>query len=144
MQSEEAVATSDKVPTDRATAAPVGATGAAAAAVSDVSVACVAAATDATSVACRIQGVAQPAIRIQDMPERQRVDGEKLPSDVTHVQNEQRRERHWRRLVRSELRDRFITAMYVLDHSLYLKDGGVSQVSLHLWLFVLFFSFWFY
>uniref|UniRef100_M4BCW9 Mediator complex subunit 15 KIX domain-containing protein n=1 Tax=Hyaloperonospora arabidopsidis (strain Emoy2) TaxID=559515 RepID=M4BCW9_HYAAE len=45
------------------------------------------------------------------MPERQRVDGEKLPSDVTHVQNEQRRERHWRRLVRSELRDRFITAM---------------------------------
>ncbi|CAH0488441.1 unnamed protein product [Peronospora farinosa] len=32
-------------------------------------------------------------------------------SEVTHVQNEQRRERHWRRMVHSELRDRLVAAM---------------------------------
>lgn len=34
-------------------------------------------------------------------------------SQVTHMQNEQRRERHWRRMVHSELRDRLVAAMYV-------------------------------
>lgn len=47
----------------------------------------------------------KPANRQQDEP--------MTASQVTQMQNEQRRERHWRRTVHSELRDRLVAAMYV-------------------------------
>ncbi|OWY97021.1 hypothetical protein PHMEG_00032551 [Phytophthora megakarya] len=42
---------------------------------------------------------------------RQERDEVLTPSQVTQMQNEQRRERHWRRMVHSELRDRLVAMM---------------------------------
>ncbi|KAG7379163.1 hypothetical protein PHYPSEUDO_008939 [Phytophthora pseudosyringae] len=42
---------------------------------------------------------------------QQQVDEPMTASQVTQMQNEQRRERHWRRMVHSELRDQLVAAM---------------------------------
>ncbi|GMF38082.1 unnamed protein product [Phytophthora lilii] len=45
--------------------------------------------------------------------EQQEQDDPMTASQVTQMQNEQRRERHWRRMVHGELRDRLVASMYV-------------------------------
>ena len=64
----------------------------------------------ATSVG--ICGLKEPEQKPRNLQE-QLQDERQTSSEVTHVQNEQRRERHWRRMVHSELRDRLVAAMYV-------------------------------
>jgi len=53
----------------------------------------------------------------------QQQDEAMTASQVTQKQNEQRRERHWRRMVHSELRDRLVAAMYVYRRKRTVGEG---------------------
>ncbi|KAG6975277.1 hypothetical protein JG688_00002540 [Phytophthora aleatoria] len=93
----EAVNTQGGAPSDTAPAA------------ADVAVSCVANATGAESPATPMEvALATHAEEQEQKPLNRQVDD---PMTATQMQNEQRRERHWRRMVHSELRDRLVAAM---------------------------------
>ncbi|ETP26122.1 hypothetical protein F441_01090 [Phytophthora nicotianae CJ01A1] len=92
----KAVGTQGGAPSDTAPAA-------------DVAVSCVSNSTGAESPATPMEVALAAHTEEQEQKPLNRQEDE--PMTPTQMQNEQRRERHWRRMVHSELRDRLIATM---------------------------------
>ncbi|KAG6590891.1 ABC transporter protein [Phytophthora cinnamomi] len=98
----EAVNTQGGAPGDRPPAA---------ATTSDVAVVAASCASASSTGAESPATPMEVALQQEQKPQNRQQDEPMTASQVTQMQNEQRRERHWRRAVHSELRDRLVAAM---------------------------------